>query len=109
MAFLELKQDTYGFRVSFVAKDSDGNYIDLTNSTPWFYIGKQTSSIPFYSGQCTLGTYPKSGECYIDLPSSATSTPGVYHGELDIEYPSPAQNIIAQELTVIILPSVSWL
>lgn len=106
MSNLTIKKGEYNFRIDFVAKDSAGNYIDLTSSTPWFYIGKYSADTPIYSGQCTLGTYPKSGQCYINLPSSATTTVGAYHGELVIKYASPEQEIKAQELSVIILPSL---
>ena len=106
MSYVIFKEGENNFRLPLTAKDTAGNYIDLTNSTPWFYIGKYTSSNPIYSGQCTLGTYPKSGECYINIPSSATQNVGVYHGELVINYSSPSEKIIAQELTVIILPSL---
>ena len=106
MSYLTIKQGEYNFRISFVAKDNNGNYIDRTNSTPWFYMGKYTDAKPIYSGQCTLGTSPKSGQCYIDIPATATTTPGVYHGELDIIYPSPSEEIKTQELSIIILPSL---
>ena len=106
MSYVVFKKGENNFRINFVAKDSDGNYIDLTGSTPWFYIGKHSSSTPIYSGQCTLGAYPKSGQCYIMLPSSATNTVGVFHGELVINYSTLSQKIIAQELTVVVLPSL---
>ena len=106
MGYLVIKQNEHNFRINFIAKDTSGDYLDLRDSTPWFYIGKYTDNTPIYSGQCTLGTYPQSGQCYITLPSSATQTPGAYHGELHVMYSSPSQEIIAQELSVIILPSL---
>ncbi len=80
---IEIPKDSYGFTLSMIAKNSDGTRYDITGMTPWLIIGQIPGST-IYSGQCSLGTYPKSGECNIVVPSSMTSTSGVYRAELEV-------------------------
>ena len=105
MSLLNIKKGESNFRLNLTCQDSEGTVIDLTGSTPWFYMGKYTSSTPNYSGQCTIST-AVSGTCYIDLTSDATDTAGAYHGEIVIIYTSPAKTVKAQELSINIIPSV---
>ena len=102
---LELDKDSWGYTLDVVAKYDTGDRIDLTGKTPWLIVGNIADGTTHYSGQCSLGTYPKSGECNITVASGMTDTVGVYKAELEII--SGTEKIEANRFTLSILPTMA--
>ena len=100
----EIPQGSKGFVLPIIAKYDNGDRIDLTGKTPWLIVGSIVDGT-HYSGQCTLGTYPASGECEIVIDEAMTNTVDVYKAELEII--SGTEKIEANRFTLSILPTMS--
>jgi hypothetical protein len=95
----EIKKGSYGFTINLTAENDDGTTIDITGMTPWLVVGQLPGST-HYSGQCTLGTYPASGECYIVASSGMTDTAGIYKAVLEVN--TAGQHVILNNYTFVI-------
>ena len=102
---LELEQNGFGYRLDFICTYSDDSRVDLTGMNPWIIMGDIVAGTTHYSGQCTLGTYPVSGECYITVPTGMTDTVGLY--KCEIEVMAAGQRIDVNRFTLSIVPTLT--
>ena len=102
---LEIPQGSRGFVLEMVAKYDNGEKINLVGKTPWLVVGNIANGTTHYSGQCSLGTYPASGECEIVVDEAMTDTVGIYKAELEII--SGTEKIEANRFTLSILPTMA--
>ena len=102
---LEIPKGSCGFNLAMIAKYDDGTRINLVGKTPWLVVGNIANGTTHYSGQCSLGTYPASGECEIVVDEAMTNTVGVYKAELEII--SGTEKIEANRFTLSILPTMA--
>ncbi len=83
MADTRFIEDTYGNRINFTVKKSDGTAYDLTDATITFIMEARASDTAKITGSCTISD-ATGGLCYYVTESADMDTVGSYVGYLTV-------------------------
>jgi hypothetical protein len=90
MTDLNIVKGTYGYNITLTLTDADGTAVNLTGATIKFKMAEKDAATLKVDGNCTI-LDAVGGICYYTLVSADTDTAGLYKGEIEATWTSPAK------------------